>query len=691
MDSKLAALCAAGLSLVAIPPINGKPTKAPRKGWNRPRSPENPNGYSSSPDAFIGCDDYNFGLYHSASGTLALDLDDVELTLKGFNELTDNQPQDWLENENRLEIKSSKANRGKLIFKLPQGFAWPNLQQFKSQGVMVFELRCGNCQDVILGRHPEGGNYELIGDPANIPPAPDVLLDILQHPADWKKCFDSVLGIGTKPPKAAPRQPRQGENIAGMRDPIRGFNQAFSVDAVLVRNGYKPAGKDRYIRPGSGSKAPGAVIMRNCADGVERVYSHSGDDLNDGFAHDAFDCSRLLEHGGDWAAALRWNADITKHNQRLFMQEQAKDAPQSQGEGSPKPPFTLAQFSLKGRSNEMEKKMLADKFVLGHIAIYGQATAIYAKPNTGKTLLTLWLLIQAIGEGAIEGADIFYINADDDYKGLVEKLKLAERHGFHMLAPGHGGFDTKAFLLYVQTMIKEDTAHGQIIILDTLKKFTDLMDKKTSTEFMRVGRAFVANGGTLILLAHTNKNRDGEGKVVFGGTSDIVDDVDCAYTLDEVGSAQGKKSVLFENIKARGDVDSEAGYTYSTAQGQTYEQRLNSIESLDKTTAEQAKQERRTNEQMEKDRPVISAILEALEQGDTLKTDLVDDAHRNGGFSKAQVNKVLAAYTGSDYGKGHRWYIVPGNRNAKTYSALDQGRGGQTTADEYRAATQGGH
>jgi hypothetical protein len=548
---------------------------------------------------------------------------------------------------------------------------------------------------VILGRHPEGGNYELIGDPANIPPAPDVLLDILQHPADWKKCFDSVLGVGTEPPKTAPRQPRQGENIAGMRDPIGEFNQAWGVDAVLTRNGYKPAATDRYIRPGSGSKAPGAVIMRNCADGVERVYSHSGDGLNDGFAHDAFDCSRLLEHGGDWAAALDWDPAITKHNQRLFMQEQAKNAPepppQSQGEGSPKPPFTLTQFSLKGHSNEMEKKMLADKFVLGRIAIYGQATAIYAKPNTGKTLLTLWLLIQAVNAKSIAGTDVFYINADDNYRGLVEKLKLAERHGFEMLAPGHNGFEANLFVAYMQAMIRDKTAHGKIIILDTLKKFADLMDKKTSTNFMNVGREFTANGGTLILLAHTNKNRDGEGKVVFGGTSDIVDDVDCAYTLDEVGSAQGKKSVLFENIKARGDVDTEAGYAYSTAQGQTYEQRLNSIESLDKTTAEQAKQERRTNEQMEKDGAVISAILEALEQGHTLKTDLVDDAHRNGGFSKARVNKVLAAYTGSDYGKGHRWYIVPGNRNAKTYSALNQGRGGQTTADEYRAATQGGH
>jgi hypothetical protein len=59
-------------------------------------------------------------------------------------------------------------------------------------------------------------------------------------------------------------------------------------------------GKDRYIRPNSESKAPGVVILRNCADGIERAFSHGGDDLNDGFSHDAFDVFRLLECGGEW-------------------------------------------------------------------------------------------------------------------------------------------------------------------------------------------------------------------------------------------------------------------------------------------------------------------------------------------------------------------------------------------------------
>ena len=43
---------------------------------------------------------------------------------------------------------------------------------------------------------------------------------------------------------------------------------------------------------------------------------------------------------------------------------------------------------------------------------------IYAKPNTGKTLLVIWMLIQAIKDKKIDGKNVHYINADDDYKGL---------------------------------------------------------------------------------------------------------------------------------------------------------------------------------------------------------------------------------------------------------------------------------
>jgi hypothetical protein len=133
-----------------------------------------------------------------------------------------------------------------------------------------------------------------------------------------------------------------------------------------------------------------------------------------------------------------------------------------------------------------------------------------------------------------------------------------------MIAPGFKDFDTASFGFYLAQLMAINEARGKVIILDTLKKFTNIMDKKLASDFGKQMRMFVTNGGTIIMLAHTNKNRDADGKVVFSGTSDIVDDVDCAYTLDVNDDKSGvaDKAVLFENIKSRGDVAQEAAYKY---------------------------------------------------------------------------------------------------------------------------------
>jgi hypothetical protein len=333
-------------------------------------------------------------------------------------------------------------------------------------------------------------------------------------------------------------------------------------------------------------------------------------------------------------------------------------------------PFSLSVYSLNGNSEAMELKMLDDTYVLNQIAILGQATVIYAKPNTGKTLLVLWLLIQAIKSGAIKGEDVFYINADDNYKGLVQKLKLAETYGFQMLAPGHEGFESSALLEYTRRMVSENAASGKVIILDTLKKFTNLMDKNTASDFMRGGREFIANGGTLILLAHTNKNRNGEGKVIFGGTSDIVDDVDCAYTLDEVEAHGSKKHVLFENIKSRGDVAREIAYSYTIKNGQTYSELLDSVEALDEAAAEQARKMKAVNGRLDKNKVAIDAITEAFKQGLTLKTELIEAAHKDSGLSKPRLKKALDDHTGDSFANGGRWKFAKGDKNSKFYSLL---------------------
>jgi hypothetical protein len=328
--------------------------------------------------------------------------------------------------------------------------------------------------------------------------------------------------------------------------------------------------------------------------------------------------------------------------------------------------FSLESFSLNGNSTDMEKQMLDDKFVMNGIAILGQATAIYAKPNAGKTLTTLKLIIDAINTNDIDAKDIFYINADDNYKGLVTKLKLAEKHNFHMLCPGHKGFKPNEFQEYLANLILSDNARGVVIILDTLKKFNDIMDKKASSDFGVVMRAFVSKGGTIIMLAHTNKNRDNDNKVVFSGTSDIVDDVDCAFTIDVTEETDTHKTILFENIKSRGDVSREVAYKY-LLKADSYEALVDSVTAVDEQEALKQKESKRVDDLLYKNELAIDAIIDAINDGTEFKTEIIDAAMLLSGLSRPKITTALNAHTGLDYSKGHRWQEIKGVKNSKKY------------------------
>lgn len=85
---------------------------------------------------------------------------------------------------------------------------------------------------------------------------------------------------------------------------IQAFNDAHDVGLILEQHGYTRKGRRRWIWPGSTTGMPGVRMLPDST--PERVYSsHGGDPLNDGKAHDAFDCWRILNHGGDMAAAVK--------------------------------------------------------------------------------------------------------------------------------------------------------------------------------------------------------------------------------------------------------------------------------------------------------------------------------------------------------------------------------------------------
>ena len=334
----------------------------------------------------------------------------------------------------------------------------------------------------------------------------------------------------------------------------------------------------------------------------------------------------------------------------------------------------LKGFSMHGQSTKLKEQILRDEHVMQNLAILGQWTTLYASPNTGKTLLSIWLLIEQIQKGRLNPSNVFYVNADDNFRGLVEKLTIFENHGIQCISPNHNDFKVIDIYLLMQNLAKNKEASGIVIVLDTLKKFVDLMDKRMGTEFGRFARDFVAAGGTLIALAHTNKHKDSEGKGIYSGTSDIVDDCDCVYVLDQISKSgdalQMTHTIEFSNKKARGDVATTEGFSFIRSPGQSYQELLDSVKRLSAFDVIESKQQSAVEAKLEEDNEIIEAVITTITSSVTTKTEIVKRVVESTGETNARVRKVLKARTGHDYARGHRWQSRTGEHNAQTYTIL---------------------
>jgi len=174
-------------------------------------------------------------------------------------------------------------------------------------------------------------------------------------------------------------------------------------------------------------------------------------------------------------------------------------------------------------------------------------------------------------------------------------------------------------------------------------------------------------GGTVIALAHTNKNPGPGGKPQYGGTSDVVDDADCVYIIDTLDASDPThKVVVFENIKRRGNNAQKACYRYSTESGQSYESLLASVARVEEADLITLKHEAK----LKSDAAVIEAIVAAIQHGVTTKMKLADAASERAGCSKRAALKIIEKYTGTDPSR-HRWTYEVRDRGAKFYALID--------------------
>jgi hypothetical protein len=319
---------------------------------------------------------------------------------------------------------------------------------------------------------------------------------------------------------------------------------------------------------------------------------------------------------------------------------------------------------------ELEKEAQSATYVAGKVALQGQITVWFAGPNTGKTLLALKLVSDARKDS---GSDlrIYHLNLDDDQNGIIEKTHLGNRHDFFVMPPDELSNPFYNFTEIVEKLVDTKAAKRTLLILDTIKKFTDVMDKGSSSKFMTLCRRFTAAGGTIIALAHTNKRNDADGRPIPGGTSDVLDDSDCAYVMqierDEPIAGGVRRYVKFSNSKARGAVARDAMYSYEVNDEGDYSRMFYSVKPANAGELEELKRKEQIKQEQRNDEGLIQEICEHLSERSWSQTDLVKTVMGSTSVSRNQILGCLNRWSCAAE-DGGLWVKKAGDNNAKIYT-----------------------
>lgn len=203
-------------------------------------------------------------------------------------------------------------------------------------------------------------------------------------------------------------------------------------------------------------------------------------------------------------------------------------------------------------TNEMIQGLQDAKFAWKRLIVQGHLIIIVAEANGGKTTIMTFISAELVKDGY----QVIYINADASMSNLKEYAIQGQRDGYVVISPDLSNITTDEVISLLKEMSKSNEDYSKtVIVLDTLKKFADLMQKSKAKEFNNILRALTTKGLTVICLAHTNKYKDADGRPVFEGTGDLRNDCDELIYLNPVTNPDGTKTVTTDYDKVRADIE----------------------------------------------------------------------------------------------------------------------------------------
>jgi|GEM_PF-1577658 len=189
-------------------------------------------------------------------------------------------------------------------------------------------------------------------------------------------------------------------------------------------------------------------------------------------------------------------------------------------------------------TKEYTDKLGNEEFLVKDLILSNHVATIIAMSGGGKTAFFFRYVAPKLAQ---EGLKVWYCDNDSPTSEHGKMRESAEQHGFMFLNPDAVLGQSAETLLATLVQIAESGADlgGYVFIMDTLKKFCDMMGKNDIKEFFKLARKLTALGATVILLGHANKYRDKDGNLIFEGTGDVKADSDELIYFESVQNPSG--------------------------------------------------------------------------------------------------------------------------------------------------------
>ena len=307
-------------------------------------------------------------------------------------------------------------------------------------------------------------------------------------------------------------------------------------------------------------------------------------------------------------------------------------------------------------TEEDVKKIEDAKFAWRQLIPEGHMVVICSKANGGKTTL----MVHIAGEMSRNGYRVIYINADASASDIKYYKHHAMEYGYALINPDLKGKGAEDVVSELQKISTSDVDSSKtVIILDTLKKFGDLMHKSKIKVFNNLLRTLTTKGITVICLAHTNKNETNDGKPIFEGTGDIRNDFDDLIYLIPVLNPDGTTTVSTAKDKVRADICDESFVITADRD----------IEFLDRHVDTLAIIERQRN--FDNDEPIIKFILEYISPISKTATELRAISLKSSTvYSRNRLEAVLKRYCAGS-SSDPKWTSSPASTIGFKYGVID--------------------